>query len=1102
MTNPSMLVNVRGTELLASDTREQYRQKLARITLDSMVQFVGLLDANGTVLEINHVALDAVGIKLSDVEGKPFWTTFWWQVSKEINKGLRAAILRAARGEFVRWDTEIYGRAGGKETIIIDASLMPVKDEHGKVVFIAAEGRDITEKKAYEREIARQREELAKLDELKTQFFANISHEFRTPLTLMMGPLEDALADTEGLSAPNRERLDLAHRNSLRLLKLVNTLLDFSRIEAGRIQASYEPTDLALVTAELASVFRSTIERAGIRFVIDCPALPEMVYVDREMWEKVVLNLLSNAFKFTFAGEIGVTLRLVNSAVEMTVRDTGTGIPESDIPRLFERFHRVQGARGRSYEGSGIGLAFVQELVRLHGGGVRVESELNHGSRFIVSIPLGKAHLPADRIQAARSLSSTALAVEAYVDEAERWSPNESRIPAEQRISAKLPTVLAAPATEPAEMQKELLVVADDNVDMNDYLTRLLENKYRVHAVRDGVQAVEATRQLRPALVLTDVMMPGMDGFQVLRAIRGDPALSGTPVILLSARAGEESRVEGLQAGADDYLVKPFTARELLARVSTHLSMANLRQGARDRESQLRAEAELERHLLQLSEERLRAIVETTPECVKIVSADGTLLHMNSAGLAMIGADRAEMVTGKSVYDLVAPEDRERFREFNQKICRGEKGSLEFDMVGLQGVRRHMETHAAPLQNGDGKVAQLAVTRDISTRKEIYEASRQLAAIVESSDDAIASKDLNGIITSWNQSAERLFGYKAEEIIGKPVTLIIPRELHQDEPMILAKLRRGERIEHFETVRVKKNGERIEVSLTISPVKDVNGTVVGAAKIIRNITENKKIERALRTTEKLAAAGRLAATVAHEINNPLAAVTNLVYLSKRDAGDAKKVTDYLELASRELERVAHIARQTLGFYRDTSSPVLFNVVQALDDLLLLYATRFETRKIKVTKQYDKDIEIKALAGEIRQAFSNLITNSIDAMPAGGSLLIKVSKSRAWTNSGAPGVRITILDTGSGIAPQHMNNLFQPFFTTKDDVGTGLGLWITRNIIEKHGGVIYVKSKTGPAQHGTAFSIFLPLDGKANHQEPDVKTDAPSKSAIPSGVANA
>ena len=259
-TNPFMpvnLVNVHGTQLLVGDTREMYRQKLARITLDSMVQFVGLLDAKGTVLEINQVALDGGGLRLSDVEGKPFWTTFWWQVSEDINRVLRESILHASRGEFVRWDTEIYGRAGGKETIVIDASLCPVKDQQGNVVFIAAEGRDITEKKAYEREIARQREELAKLDKLKTQFFANVSHEFRTPLTLMLGPLEDALADSEEpLGARQRERIAMVQRNGLRLQKLVSALLDFSRVEAGRIQAVYQSTDLASLTHDLASSFR------------------------------------------------------------------------------------------------------------------------------------------------------------------------------------------------------------------------------------------------------------------------------------------------------------------------------------------------------------------------------------------------------------------------------------------------------------------------------------------------------------------------------------------------------------------------------------------------------------------------------------------------------------------------------------------------------------------------------------------------------------------------------------------------------------------------------------------------------------------------------
>jgi signal transduction histidine kinase len=305
--------------------------------------------------------------------------------------------------------------------------------------------------------------------------------------------------------------------------------------------------------------------------------------------------------------------------------------------------------------------------------------------------------------------------------------------------------------------------------------------------------------------------------------------------------------------------------------------------------------------------------------------------------------------------------------------------------------------------------------------------------------------------------------------------LIIPPELHHDEDMILGKIRRGEKIDHFETIRVHKSGERIEVSLTISPIKDDNGNVIGAAKIIRNITETNKIERALQTTEKLATAGRMAATVAHEINNPLEAVTNLVYLAKRDLSNNDRVAGYLELASRELDRVAHITRQTLGFYRDTSSPVRFNVTELLDDLLLLYEKRFESRRIKILKQYDKEVEITALAGEIRQAFSNLITNAIDAMPAGGTLVLKVAKTHEWSGSQHHGVLVTILDTGSGIEAKHKKNVFQPFFTTKTDVGTGLGLWITRGIVEKHQGTIRMKSRTGQDRHGTAFSIFLPAE---------------------------
>jgi signal transduction histidine kinase len=421
--------------------------------------------------------------------------------------------------------------------------------------------------RAYEEE-RRRAEALAEIDRAKTAFFSNVSHEFRTPLTLMLGPLESLLSREGAPGVDDREQLAMVHRNGLRLLKLVNTLLDFSRIEAGRVQAIYEPADLASITSDLASVFRSAVETAGLALVVDCSPLDEPVYIDRDMWEKIVLNLISNAFKFTLQGTIEVRLRRAGSNVELTVRDTGVGIPPEELPRMFERFHRVRGAHGRTHEGTGIGLALVHELVKLHGGSVAVASELERGSTFTVSIPTGKAHLPADRIGAARTLAPTALGTAPFVEEALRWILVGAAPAALERVEGD--------ETGP----KPRVLLADDNADMREYIRRILATRYEVEAVPDGCAALAAVRASLPDLVLTDVMMPGLDGFGLLRALRDDQRTTTLPIILLSARAGEESRVEGLDMGADDYLIKPFNAVELLARVGTHLQMARTRRQA------------------------------------------------------------------------------------------------------------------------------------------------------------------------------------------------------------------------------------------------------------------------------------------------------------------------------------------------------------------------------------------------------------------------------------------------------------------------------------------------------------------------------------------
>jgi PAS domain S-box-containing protein len=850
----------------------------------------------------------------------------------------------------------------------------------------------IANARAYEEEKKRA-EALAEIDRAKTMFFSNVSHEFRTPLTLMLAPLEDLIAEPNDLSPQQHERLDIAHRNSLRLLKLVNTLLDFSRIEAGRFQASYEPTDLCQLTSELASVFRSAMERAGLKFIINCPRLDEPVYVDRDLWEKIVFNLLSNAFKFTFDGEIEISIGKCNSGVELAVRDTGTGIPADEVQHLFERFYRVKNAHARTFEGSGIGLALVQELAKQHGGITSVDSELGRGSTFRVTMPFGKDHLPADRIGARRALTSTTLAGETYVEEALRWLPD---VQSTQHVPASVLVPLEIPKLQNAE-RRSRIVLADDNADMREYVQRLLSASCDVEAVPDGEAALEAIRQRLPDLVLTDVMMPKLDGFGLLKELRSDERTQTIPVIMLSARAGEESRVDGLGAGANDYLNKPFSARELLARVNSHLRRQRAEDALADALRQQRAlfqvadglhrassldevygtameaichalrcervailrydetgymrfaswrglsenyrkaveghspwkrddpdpqpvmitdisTADLDGDLkntllaegihacafiplrsngkllgkfmtyfnsshsfadteLQLSltiagqiafaisrrdaeqasresEERFRAIVETTPNCVKLVAADGTLLHMNSPGSEMVGADSAEKVIGKSVYSLIAPEDRDRYKTFNESICRGAKGSLQFDIVGLEGKRRRMETHAAPLRNPDGNLIHLAVTSDISDREQAERANNLLAAIVDSSDDAVVSKNLDGIITSWNKGAERIFGYTPEEAVGKHISLIIPSDRQDEEIDIIRRIRNGDRVDHFETVRQGKDGSLFDISVTISPVKDSAGRIIGASKVARDISQRRQSEIALRQSEE------------------------------------------------------------------------------------------------------------------------------------------------------------------------------------------------------------------------------------------------------------
>jgi PAS domain S-box-containing protein len=537
-------------------------------------------------------------------------------------------------------------------------------------------------------------EQLAELDRAKTTFFTNVSHELRTPLTLLLGPTEDALSDPDHeLDAAQRRRVEIVQRNGERLLKLVNTLLDFSRLESGRVEAVHEQLDLTHYTIELASMFESAYARSGLTLTIVCEPLPTRPYVDREMWAKIVLNLLSNALKATLHGGVTVQLSDHGDHAQLTVADTGVGIPPEEQERLFERFHRVSGVSLRTHEGSGIGLALVAELARLHGGSVSVESEVGVGSTFRVTLPYGRTHLSDARVvdRVVDDVPETARYSAGYLAEALRWLAAEDTAP--------------DPAPRPAGTLARVLVV-DDNADMREYVQNLLQDSYAVETAPDGAAALALIKAAPPDLVLTDVMMPVLDGFGLLSAIRADPAITHLPVVMLSARSGDDATVEGLEAGADDYLIKPFSARELLARVKANLELDRVRRLVTEleRSRQLLDNAEGLAHIGSWEIDLRAQTVRMSPELCRI-----------------LGYPPAEVTTARldAILDAVDLDDRVTFEQaLELTTTEGKRMDLEMGGQRAGGGRFLVRVRAVVVPDETGEpIFVRGSTQDISEQR-------------------------------------------------------------------------------------------------------------------------------------------------------------------------------------------------------------------------------------------------------------------------------------------------------------------------------------------------------------------------------------------------
>lgn len=915
---------------------------------------------------------------------------------------------------------------------------------------------------AYEQE-RRRAEALAELDRAKTVFFSNVSHEFRTPLTLMLGPLEDSLGHADRFHAEDLERIRLVHRNGLRLLKLVNSLLDFSRIEAGRSQASFEPTDLGRLTAELASNFRSATQKAGLALRIDCASGPEPVYVDRTMWEKVVLNLLSNAFKFTFEGEIAVVVRQQGGRAILEVRDTGIGIPELELPRIFERFHRVESARGRTFEGSGIGLALVKELVALHGGSIHVESQEGRGTRFTIEVPLSHAHLPKQQIRTDRDRTSPPVAAQAFVQEALSWlpggiAPDGAIEPATSAFDG------ATPARDTGTSSRILL--ADDNADMRDYICRLLEPLHECEAVADGAQALEALHRRRPDLVVTDMMMPNLDGFGLIKAIRQDPALRDVPVIALSARAGEEASVEGLAVGADDYLVKPFSARELMARVDGALAMSRVR---REMSAALREEA----HSLEI------------------------LNRVGSAVAAELDLERAVQVVTDAATELSGAAFGSFF--YNVKDAQGES----YTLYTLSGVPKDAFSRFpmprntavfAPTFNGEGVVRSDDILADprygrndphYGMPKGHLPVRSYLAVPVVSRSGEV----LGGLF--FGHPEPGVFTPRAERLVtgiaAQAAIAIDNARLYQAAQTEITERKRTE-----DALRESEQ-QQLRLNQTLEDkVAERTGELEAANEQLRiEAAEREKIEQVLRQSQKMEAIGKLTGGVAHDFNNLLQVISgNLQLLADDIAGD-EKAEQRLRNALAGVSRGAKLASQLLAFgRRQPLAPKVVNLgrfVRDMDELLRrALGDGVEIETVISGGLWNSLVD----PSQVENALLNLALNARDAMNGLGKLTIEAGNASLTDDYAlrhadvAPGqyVMLAVTDTGCGMTSELIEHVFEPFFTTKPEgQGTGLGLSMVYGFVKQSNGHIKIYSE--PDQ-GTTIRIYLPRA----HQAEDVAAE--------------